>query len=322
MKPKNEISARRFLMITLIGVLIGASVIVVFNLSIDIYGLFGINDRKSIPVYHNERISKYLLSYEYIPENFNTILIGPSLSDNLDVTYFNNDTSKFKVYNASIMGANISELKPIVFNAVNGGVKNVIICLSPYLTMNSGSKEVAFDQKLYYGALGSVNLYETYAVGLIRQWELMPNKFPKDQINPYGVNDYATFFKQENIQKKIDDEVKIHQGEEIVVDTIAVNELKEIIETLNKENVNYIGYFHPLPIEIYDSNKTHYAEYKEMISALFDNKARLIDFNSPEFKSFTSDYSNYIDHGHLSAKGQAVIVEALYDKMEKLFVNK
>jgi hypothetical protein len=295
--------------------LIGLSVLV--NTQLDIYGLFTSTKGKSLKIHNNERVSKYLLSYHYVPENFNTIVIGTSLSDNLEVSVYKD--GKYKIYNASIMGANISEILPIAQNAIQGGIKNVVFCISPYLTKNSGSKEVEFGKKVYLGALGSVDLYQTYAIGLIRQTNLMPHKFPKGQFNESGVHFYADFFRLDDVQSKINDEIRLHANEEIPVDSIARQQFIDLVTLLKQNNVNCVGYFHPVPYEIYESNKANYKKFEQMISEISGDAIRLIDFNSIDNRAFTSDYTNYIDHGHLSEKGQRTLVDSLYKSLD---VNK
>jgi len=74
------------------------------NVYMNGYGLFGDVKEKFITLWHNERTSKYLFSFNYIPSNFEGMLIGSSVSDNLNTKKI----SKFKVYNASINGGNAS----------------------------------------------------------------------------------------------------------------------------------------------------------------------------------------------------------------------
>src|SRR5687768_16344560 len=115
----SKIFLKRFLLITLLTV----GLFVALNVYVDIYGLFfGRKDRK---VYVNERTSKYLLSFRYIPENYNGIIIGPSLSANLNPEHIR----KFKIYNSSLMGANISELHYLIKNITERrNIKIAIVC--------------------------------------------------------------------------------------------------------------------------------------------------------------------------------------------------
>jgi hypothetical protein len=300
----------RYVLITLSGALMALLIVVGINWFVDIYGLFRGSSSRKIQVYHNERETKYLFSYAYIPDNFNTILIGPSLSDNIDAEQLS--TNELIVYNASVMGANISELKRTVENAVKSKkITQVIICLHPYLTKNSEIRESELNEKTYYGALGSLNLYQTYALAMIREWNLLPRKFPNGQISWNGTNNYYDFFRVGNVASRIIEEAKVHSNEEILIDSKAISDLRELIENMHNEKVKVMGYFHPVPVEIYDANKLAYLGYQKEISAVFEDEDKIIDFNLETFTTFRSDASNFIDHGHLSEKGQSVIVEEL-----------
>lgn len=314
----KNLSGKRFLFITTLGTLVGVLIIAGINVGLDIYGLFRPAAGRKLPVYHAERVSKYLLSKRYVPANFNTIMVGTSLSDNLDFTAYNDAGHTMKIYNASIMGANISEINPIVDNALAGGIRRVIICISPYLTKNSGGKEVEFGDKLYYGALGSKTLYESYVVGLIRHFNLMPSKFPKDQINAYGVNHYNDMFQVSNVKEKIAAVIAGNKDEEIVIDSVALEQFRALIHTLKTQRVQYLGYFHPVPLEILHSKQRDYDRFQQLVRDIIQDDTRLIDFNAPDFQHFTTDYTNYIDHGHLSQQGQSVIVNRLLTHLEQL----
>ena len=288
----------------LIGVLVG------INIFLDIYGLFRNVEYRRIPVYHSERVSKYLLTYHYIPKNFNAVILGTSLSDNIDFTSVNNSSASLRIYNASIMGANISELTPLAVNLLNNGVKKFVVCLSPYLTKNSGAKEVALDKKLYYGALGSKNLYETYVIGLIRHFNLMPGKFPQNQINVNGVNDYEKLFDVGDVRKRINREV-LENNDPIHIDKNALESLKELVTLFKNYGAEVLYYFHPVPYDVLLSREKQFLDFQRTIRDVIGKENVILEFNTRDFKSFTQDDSNYIDHAHLSKKGQLFIADTL-----------
>lgn len=292
----------------LIGILVG------INLYLDIYGLFRSVEGRNIPVYHTERISKYLLTYKYIPQNFNTVVLGTSLSDNLDFSAVNDSSAGFKIYNASIMGANISELTPLAVNLLKHGVRRYVVCLSPYLTKNSGAKEVSLDKKLYYGALGSKNLYETYAIGLIRHFNLLPQKFPKNQISQNGANDYAKLFAVGDVRKRINREV-MENNDPIYIDSNALQSLHSLITMFRKNDAEVLFYFHPVPYDVFISREKQFLNFQRTIRDILGNENEILEFNSREFKNFTQDDLNYIDHAHLSKKGQSIISDTLLSHM-------
>src|SRR5882757_1664062 len=75
----KEVSATRFLKIIFLWVVLGTILVAGLNIWIDIYGLFRPVANRSLPVYYNERVSKYLLAKNYIPQKFNTVIVGTSL---------------------------------------------------------------------------------------------------------------------------------------------------------------------------------------------------------------------------------------------------
>src|SRR5688572_24466845 len=85
----RKLPAWTFLKFIFFFSLIAATGLAGVNVWIDIYGLFLPVKGREIQVYNNDRISKYLLSYRYIPQNFNVAILGTSLSANLDVTEYN-----------------------------------------------------------------------------------------------------------------------------------------------------------------------------------------------------------------------------------------
>jgi hypothetical protein len=312
---KSGINGKGFLFAVLSGVA-GLSLLVVgVNWYLDIYGLFRPVKGRELPVYHAERISKYLLSYRYVPQNFNTVLLGTSLSDNIDFSTRKDSASIPKIYNASMMGANIAEIRPLVSNLLAGGVRQYIICVSPYLTKNYGAKEVEFDDKLYYGALGSKNLYETYVVGAIRSFNLMPSKFPQNQIDAQGVNDYGSFFAVGDVRQRVNRELK-ENTDAITVDSSALAEFKAMIQELRSHKIKLLVYFHPVPYDIFKLKEKTFMEYQQQMRSIIRDDSSIINLNSEHFRPFTADLTNYIDHAHLSRKGQSVIVDTLLARME------
>jgi hypothetical protein len=312
---KPSIRGKGFLY-ALLGGVAGLSILIVgLNWYLDIYGLFRPVKGRELPVYHAERISKYLLSYQYIPQNFNTVLLGTSLSANIDFSKWNDSVSNYKIYNASMMGANIAEIRPLVSNLLAGGVRQYIICLSPYLTKNYGAKEVEFDEKLYYGALASKNLYETYIVGAIRFFNLMPSKFPQNQIDVNGVNEYGSFFAVEDVRKRVNRELR-ENSDSIIVDSAALTAFSSMIDELRRQKVKLLVYFHPVPYDIFKYKEKAFKEFQQMISEVIGDEHSIIDLNSENFKSFTSDLTNYIDHAHLSRKGKTLIADTLLARVK------
>lgn len=288
--------------ILLVGLLVG------INWYIDLYGLFQKTSGRTISIYSDERTSKFLLAHRYVPENFNAYIVGPSLSANLDPSAF----PQLGIYNFSMMGANITEQKAVVEKALEVSTpRTVFICLHPYLTMDHGMKTGMINPKEYWGALGSFSLYKAYALRVVREMNWLPAKFPSHQFNAYGNNNYEAILKVASVEDRINEELKLPGAVDARIDSVALQELDELIHTLRQRKVNIIAYFHPLPLPIFNKFKNELMIYHQVMYRHLADDAEIIDFTAPEFNSFTSDLTNYIDHGHLSKKGQQFVLNYL-----------
>jgi lysophospholipase L1-like esterase len=307
-------SSRRFIITALLISFFILISIAAVNYFVDPYGLFHNTKNRKIEVQANERTSKYLLTYRYIPENFEGFIIGPSLSANLNPE----EIKDYRVYNASIMGANISDLHYLITNMVERGkMRFAIVCLDPYLTKDHGKKSAMIDPKEYYGALGSYNLFSTYAIQYIRDNNLMPRQLPKGLINAYGYNNFNLAMQGNDAKKMILEKVQNRSSEPIVIDTAAVRELDETLQFMREHKIKVIGYFSPVPYEIYQLHRAKYVSFQRIIGGLFKDEDVLLDLNLPEYETFTKDYNTYADHGHLSYKGQKFVLGELHKVLLK-----
>jgi hypothetical protein len=318
-KEDKRLPVRKFLFVTIIGLVSLIALTLAVHVSVDIYGLFLPAKGRTIKVYHDERIAKYLLMHHYVPENYNGLLIGTSLSDNLNVSTYNERENKFHFYNGSIMGANISEVKTLAEKAIDGGIRNVIFCVSPYQFKNTGAKEIELNNKLYYGAFGSWNLYETYAVALIRKYNLMPQKFPTEHINGDGVNNFTARYRAIDVSERIRQVADVHRGKDFPMDSIAVAEFKTLIKNFRKQDIHFLIYFHPVPKDLYRAQEAGYAKFEKIVRDAVSDQAKIIDLNDGRWDSFTQDNSNYIDNGHLSEQGQESVVKEVMGAFERRY---
>lgn len=287
---------------------VGASVLFVgLNICVDIYGIFGFGSPQK-PIYTNERTAKYLMAANYIPQHFDGIVLGPSLSANMQVENF--DVAKF--YNASVMGANITELKLIAENILNTKApKYAIICLDPYMVKDAGKKTSMIDEREFWGALGSTFLIKTYVLALVRELELLPSKFPKDVIQHNGFNDFNKEYNWQNPAEHIARKLATNDPIVYPIDTQAYTDLTELLTALRAANTQVIAYFSPVPAPLMQRHQQAYANFQKAILKPFLPEDIIVNFNAPGYNAFTQNLDNYIDHGHLSAQGQHFIVSEL-----------
>lgn len=290
-----------------------AIAIVAFNYFVDLYGLFREVKGRSISIYGDERTSKHLLAHRYVPANFDAYILGPSLSANLNTK----NVPELKIYNLSMMGANITEQKIVALKALEGNAPSfVIVCLHPYLTMDHGMKSGMINDKEYIGALGSISLFKAYFQRVVRHYNLLPGKYPRDQFNDYGWNDYSTILAKMPAAERIQQEIANPEAVKGTIDSVAFQEFNEMIDAFRTKNTRIIAYFHPLPYPVYDRFRDRLDPYQKTMTENLKDKATLIDFNDPQYRYFTEDVTNYIDHGHLSNKGQEYILQQILKRAE------
>lgn len=264
------------------------------NYSMDIYGLFRDVKGNKIKIYGNDRPWKFLLSYRYIPANFDGILIGSSLSETWDVSRIEGA----RVYNASISGGNISEEKLIADNVFSQGkMKLVIFCIHPYLTASHGRKTGYMNKREYWGALGSIELPRVYAKLIGARLGLLTAKVDENgmsrEFGPVVVP-----------QKSGEDSTatKNHTAFKVAVDEIAFTEYKQLVQNARAQGAKVVAFIPPIYEGVYAAQKTKYDTYFARVSALFQPNEKVINFNLPIYASYTREPTNFYDGAHLTAK--------------------
>jgi hypothetical protein len=294
------------------------SVFVLANTFLDVFGLFGF--REKVRVYGEERFSKYLMSFNYIPRHFEGMILGPSLSANLDPEPFPDE----HYFNASIMGARMSNMLSLASNILenNGKIKKAIVCIHPYMTNDIGAEYTDFMKPdTYWKAFGSVNLLRVYGLGLIRSVDLWPNKYPKNQYKSNGCNQFEPLFTVEDVPGRIVEEVDKVNLREFEIGANQRLAFKQLLALLQKEEIQTFIYFHPVPLPIYQAHKDNMQQFwRDILSEqemLEEGLFSFHNFNTPDFSVFLRDVSNYIDHGHLSKKGQNRLMEEIFRRWDQ-----
>jgi hypothetical protein len=268
---------------------------VLYNLYQDDFGLFWSTGPKRI--WTLEKTSKYLMSFRYIPQNFDGLLIGPSFSDGSMDT---RKLSGYRIYNLSMDSGNATELRAAAVNAIERGhMRVLIICLSNYITQDSGMKGPQINAKEYWGSLFSwlpVDIFE--AKWKIRSGKI-PDAFPDSEWGTGNIIERRTapwelFTQMQGMGSSV-----VHLND------TAFRHLKDIIDSAHAHNVRVIAYFFPSNfwrIKTY-SRFGDWAEYKARTNALFDPSKDVVwDMTAADYEPFIADPGCYTD-GHLSQAG-------------------
>lgn len=310
----SKLFTKQFITITMVSI----TSLVTFNIYKNEFGLFGDHKNKDIRIYASEKTSKHLLSFNYIPNNFNGILIGPSLSDQMMNT--KKLSNNYDIYNLSMDSANISELKYAVDNVLkHGDIKVFVICLDPYMTKDHGTKSSQIHPKEYYSTLGSMFNLKYYIKKTLNRKQGSKSIFYDSY---WGSTDYSHLNKDINSTRHINHTLsKINKNYNINIDDIAYSELQEVLSDVRKKDIQIVAYFYPRPKRVMENiyYKKTYISYQKKISKLLNYKDDIIiNFVQDKYDYIRDDDRNYSDRVHLSAKGANNVMSILKEQIDNL----
>lgn len=275
------------------------------NYQIDFYGLFKDPSGKKFKLHANERTTKYLYGYRYIPANFDGILFGPSITANWGTSA----VTRARVYNASINGGNISEEALIGDNVfAHGKIKLAIFCIHPYLTATHGRKSEQMDTREYWGALGSMSLLHSY----IAYWRNHANG-DKDIGDENGTESFGDGGEHAARFAALSDaEVRARAAAKpFVVNEAAFAAYANLVKAARAHGARVVAFVPPLYAPVYDGGRAAFDAYVARVGALFRPDEQIIDFNRPAFAAHLRDRATFPDGTHLSPAAAAYFSAAL-----------
>ena len=298
----SSIGFKKWLVLFSVIILSITASLVTANYFIDYYGLFRDVKGKKLMPYDNFRLAKYLYSYNYIPVNYDGILIGSSTTINLDSSKIVNRN----VYNISTDAANISEQKLITDMVMSKGqLSLVVFSIHPYITKDFGPKTLFMAPREYYVALGNIQLLKEYFHWLAARLDL-----------------YHSFYKvDENGVFSFEIPIYVHQLDEepsAKVNEMALDEYKQLVHAARSHGAKLVGLIPPIYSEAYIAHKGYYDNYHKLISDLFLPHERIINFNLPLYSKYTDDASNFYGSVHLSPKGAEIFSLELASQIDGL----
>jgi hypothetical protein len=276
------------------AVLIVGCAFVAINAHLDPMGLF--HSKPRIAIYTNERWSKYLLSIRYVPEQFDAVLIGTSVTGN-----WNTGLLPLRTYNLSIEGGNISEERLLLENVLKRRKpKIVFFCIHPYLTASYGRKSPHMTRRDYWSALGSLELLKT--LNAARRHE--------PEINEFGQQDYVIPARPWKAQP-------MDAGKWYVVDERSFAEYGQLVATARAAGARVIAVVPPVNEEQWVFTADAYRNYQNRILPFFRSDELAIDFNAPQYLALRGDRANFPDGIHLSTPAADAFVGELARLVDK-----
>ncbi len=281
-----------------------AAIFVAANYFGDFYGLFRDPRGRAIRVYANERTSKYLFGYRYIPSNFDGLLIGSSYSATWDVSKIQDA----RVYNASLQGGNISEEKLIADNVFQRGrIKLAIFTVHPYLTASFGRKSDFMNPQEYWGALGSIGVFRVY-VRILAIW----SGLSQDRYDAYGTND--EFAVDPLAQFRPDDK---RSG--IAINEKAFEEYAQLLNLARLRGARVVGVIPPILASRYEGQRSDYDTYFARMIELFQPDEKIVNLNGPAYATLVNDPAAFYDGVHLTSKAAEFVSSELAAELKPVF---
>jgi hypothetical protein len=292
----------RFVALTLIASFVAAALVAAVNWHLNVYGVFGDAHGSRHTVIANERQTKYLYSFNYIPANFDALLVGSSVASNID-------TSKIgglRMYNAALSGGNISEERLIAENALRRGhFRLLLICLNPYLLGTHGRKAGGMSPDDLLGALGSTDLISTYigALAIGRGWAYQ-------RFNAEGAQDIAEFAGPVAGEVPAQGaQVRAHDAA-FTIDETAWGELVDLVTLARIGGATVVWMFPPVYLPTYQAQYRGYVDFEARIRALAGAEL-VVNFNDSSFEALTGNSKSFLDGVHLSKGAARTVTQAL-----------
>ena len=289
----NSLSYRRWLIGVVLAVCVVLAPLLTVVIRLDIYGLFRDPRGRRLPIYLNERASKYLLNQRYVPANFDSLLIGSSTTSNWEVSTIEN----LRVYNNSVDGGDAPEERLLLAQGEGKGrYKVALVLLHPYFTCMHTINDPDMSPKGWRSALGSFNLLLTYReMYRVKKLHLDPLVFwdgHKTLIEPAVLP----------TQKAL---AYIYQ-----VDPTALEDYRALLQQLRGAGTKVIFVIPPMYEPLLEINRPLLDSYRQQIQVEQPGD-RVIDFNGDAFAAIRRDRSNFSDGVHSTTRGAAIIVKAL-----------
>lgn len=306
-------TSKRFLTVFFGGFFGAAALLVCVNWYVDFYGLFRPVAGRRLAVYGEERTAKFLYSMRYIPESFDGVLFGSSVSDNLDTSQIHG----YRIYNASIDGGNVSDMKPLAENIFRTAHMRVtLICVHRYLTNDHALKTDLMSPRQYWSALASPTLYAAY---LSRS--AVRAGLTSSSGNDFGVFPEGNGIDIESARKTMDRMIEgIRRGTASAgnysIDPVALADLNSVLRLARSHSQRLLIYYPPAPAGVLELRKAELARYRDTIQTLLQPSDLVLDFNTDAYAALRADDRNFIDAVHLSQAGSDFVMKEIRKRLE------
>ncbi|HEX7838906.1 MAG TPA: hypothetical protein VF469_15620 [Kofleriaceae bacterium] len=298
-------SERSWLIATVATALVAAGLVAGANAAADIYGVFRDPAHRTLSVYGDDRVAKYLLSTRYVQANFDGVLIGSSMSGNWDT----GKMQSLHLYNESLNGGNMVEEKAIVDHLLERpGIRAALVVVHPFLTASHEFNTVQIGPREIWGALGSQNLFDAYKSALkIRLGR------EEQAFDAAGTEDMGEDAKKLNATLQ----AMMKPGTDFEIDPIALAAYRDIVAALRARHIPIAFVIPPTAEPLFTLKRDAFRRYAEALLGTRRPDERLLDFSSDEFAAFRQDASQFSDGVHLRGHGAQKITAIIDEHLKR-----
>jgi hypothetical protein len=287
-----------WLLTTFSTVLIVGAAVVAVNGALDIYGLFRSSRGRSLTVVGDERVAKYLLCLRYVPENFDGLLSGASVSSNWDVKAI----KALRVYNGSLNGGTIVEEKALIEAALDRpGISTVMLLVHPALTYSHEFRTVELRPELRRSALGSTSLWAAYRDMMNIHLGRIPAAFDYT-----GTETFIDGHTEMNTVMKA-----MWNTSDFEVDSVALQRYLDVVNSLRAHGVRVIFIVPATSETLLSTKRAAMERYVQRIRSVVGDRDELwIDFLASEYRDLCRA-ANFTDGVHFTSDGARQLVARL-----------
>jgi hypothetical protein len=299
------VTSKRWITCSLLAVVILAGAAVALNYRINALGVFGdVRGKAYRSYFEDDRETKYLFSFNYIPSNFDGVLVGSSISGNWD-------TGKIKAartYNLSIKEATMTEQKIFVENILaHRKVRLALFCLYPRMVHTHGRKTAYMLPRDYWTALGSEQLLRGYRNMILAR---MGHRRPS--FDEFGVLDFSGLESNPGPWRA---KYRTYHQSEIVIDETAFAEYAALVKETRDSGARIVAFVPPHDAESW--NNPNYAAFLARMKTLFLPGELVVDFNDAKYEQFRENPSNFYDGVHIATKATNFLVSELNARLSE-----
>lgn len=306
----NSMAPSRWVGLTLLLTATLSSAAILGTYWLDLFALFGEAQGSHHRVLTtDERWAKYLLSMNYVPANYDGILIGSSKTQNWDTRYI----SVAHVYNQSVGGGNITEAKAMADLVLQKRkLRLAIFAVWPYMTNSSGFKSGPMTPSLYWSGLGSLRLYRSYADYAAYRLHLKTFNTTESGAERYTLEPISTQWAQGKATPYVDPRVFFP------IDKAAYREYGELVQSARKNGATIVRLRPPVYVKDLEPFRAEWDTYNQTLDKLFEPTDPLVDFQAPAHASFNSNRANFLDGAHLTPEAGDRIIKEIDRQLQPL----